>query len=681
LNGTASTDDGERQPLAYSWVSDTGFSASGAIASLNLPRGVHTFTLTVDDGELQHSDTAVITVSDLSPAIITPQVAGTLGQNGWYVSDVSISFSFDDPESAIASTSNCEPQAIVSDTLGQTFKCDVTNGAGITVSSEQTVRRDATRPVIDPKSDLTGIATSAAGAHAPYSPPGAHDATSGLLQSFAQCAPPSGSLFPIGTSLVTCTATDAAGNTESSTFHITVNDPTPPEIVPVVTGTLGNGGWYRSDVSVSWNVGDPDSGVGSSAGCDTATVSSDTASSTFTCSATNNAGVSTSVSTTIKRDATAPVVSTAPGFFVSAATSAGSIVNYAAAAATDALSGVAGSVVCDPASGSQFAIGTTPVTCTVDDAAGNTGSATFDITVGDTTPPSITSSVTGTPGSNGWFTSPVQIVWTVNDPQSSVSTTNCDPVTLAADTPGVTITCSATSAGGSSSGSESVRIDQTGPSIAAPGGVSVTTTSQTGTNVSYSVSATDAGAGLAGAVSCAPASGSMFLLGATTVTCSASDNAGNASSASFTVTVSRPGGGNGGGNGNGNGANIGSLIGQGHVVSGADKVFFDIAVRETVSGSEAGSVDLRVKQGTRNQERFEARTVTQVTFTSANAVMFSGAGKWDGQPGFTYIVTAVDHGEPGQDHDTLSIEVRSAGGAVVYSTGGVLASGNVQAKK
>jgi trimeric autotransporter adhesin len=42
------------------------------------------------------------------------------------------------------------------------------------------------------------------------------------------CAPASGSLFPIGVTTVTCTATDGAGLTDSGTFTITVNDVDPP---------------------------------------------------------------------------------------------------------------------------------------------------------------------------------------------------------------------------------------------------------------------------------------------------------------------------------------------------------------------------------------------------------------------------------------------------------------------
>jgi hypothetical protein len=36
------------------------------------------------------------------------------------------------------------------------------------------------------------------------------------------CVPAVGSVFPIGTNAVACTATDAAGNAASANFHITI---------------------------------------------------------------------------------------------------------------------------------------------------------------------------------------------------------------------------------------------------------------------------------------------------------------------------------------------------------------------------------------------------------------------------------------------------------------------------
>ncbi|HYT60933.1 MAG TPA: HYR domain-containing protein, partial [Haliangiales bacterium] len=44
------------------------------------------------------------------------------------------------------------------------------------------------------------------------------------------CAPASGSFFPTGTTTVTCTATDGAGNRSSCSFTVTVNDTEPPKI-------------------------------------------------------------------------------------------------------------------------------------------------------------------------------------------------------------------------------------------------------------------------------------------------------------------------------------------------------------------------------------------------------------------------------------------------------------------
>jgi hypothetical protein len=44
------------------------------------------------------------------------------------------------------------------------------------------------------------------------------------------CNPPSGAAFPMGTTTVTCTATDAVGNSASCTFTITLHPPCPPPI-------------------------------------------------------------------------------------------------------------------------------------------------------------------------------------------------------------------------------------------------------------------------------------------------------------------------------------------------------------------------------------------------------------------------------------------------------------------
>ena len=89
------------------------------------------------------------------------------------------------------------------------------------------------------------------------------------------------------------------------------------------------------------------------------------------------------------RDTTAPVITTWSANLTAEATSAaGAAVTYAAATATDAVGPV--TITYSKASGATFAIGTTTVTVTAKDAAGNTSTKTFTVTVRDTTAPVIT---------------------------------------------------------------------------------------------------------------------------------------------------------------------------------------------------------------------------------------------------------------------------------------------------
>jgi hypothetical protein len=84
----------------------------------------------------------------------------------------------------------------------------------------------------------------------------------------------------------------------------------PPSITLNVSGLAGDNGWYRSDVTVSWNVSDP-TGISSSSGCEPRTLTSDTPGTTLTCSASNRAKppLSNSVSVTIMIDRVAPRLS------------------------------------------------------------------------------------------------------------------------------------------------------------------------------------------------------------------------------------------------------------------------------------------------------------------------------------------------------------------------------------
>jgi hypothetical protein len=104
------------------------------------------------------------------------------------------------------------------------------------------------------------------------------------------------------------------------------------------------------------------------------------------------------------------------------------------------------------------------------DAQFRASSATGSLTVrpSDTTPPTIGPSVSGPIGMDGWTTGDTFISWSVADAESAVdSSAGCGTLVISTDTPGTTVTCRASSAGGAATASVTVKRDATVPSIAA----------------------------------------------------------------------------------------------------------------------------------------------------------------------------------------------------------------------
>lgn len=87
---------------------------------------------------------------------------------------------------------------------------------------------DTTPPVLNMPADITAEATSPTGAEVNYPLPTATDNTDPAPS--VACSPVSGSTFPLGAATVTCTATDASGNSSSGTFKVTVVDTTAPVV-------------------------------------------------------------------------------------------------------------------------------------------------------------------------------------------------------------------------------------------------------------------------------------------------------------------------------------------------------------------------------------------------------------------------------------------------------------------
>jgi hypothetical protein len=90
----------------------------------------------------------MITIADVTSPVIAPQVSGTLGNNGWYRSAVTVNWGASDPESGIVSSTGCAPTTLTADTPGVTLTCAATNGVGLSASVPLTIKIDKTPPAI-----------------------------------------------------------------------------------------------------------------------------------------------------------------------------------------------------------------------------------------------------------------------------------------------------------------------------------------------------------------------------------------------------------------------------------------------------------------------------------------------------------------------------------------------------
>ena len=270
--------------------------------------------------------------------------------------------------------------------------------------------RDTIAPVLTVPANQTVEATSTAGAAANYAAATATDAV-GVTSLTSSAA--SGSTFAIGLNTVTVTAKDAAGHTTTGSFTITVQDTIAPALTVPANQTLeatsAAGATATFAASASDAVGVTSLTYSAASGSTFAI-----GTTTVTVTAKDAAGHTTTGSFTVTvADTIAPVI-TVPVVAATEATSAlGAIVNYAVATATDAV-GLT-SLTYSKASGTTFAIGSTTVTVTAKDAAGNTSTKNFTVTVKDSTAPVITATMTAKGGGDDESTQSFTIAFSATD--------------------------------------------------------------------------------------------------------------------------------------------------------------------------------------------------------------------------------------------------------------------------
>ena len=238
-------------------------------------------------------------------------------------------------------------------------------------------------------------------------------------------------------------------------------------------------------------------------------------------------------------DVDPPVFSFIPDEQIAEAIGAdGAAVSYESPAASDNLD-VSVEVTCEPLSGSTFALGSTGVTCSTRDLAGNLATVAFTVTVRDTTAPALSLPLDLTGEADSPSGTSVSFVATATDAVSAVPEVTCTPASGSTFALGDTlVSCVATdAAGNSASGTLTIRVrDTVAPVLTVPAQLTEEARSAAGRAIDFAISATDA-VTLSPAMLCSPASGSTFRIGWTTVMCWASDNAGNSSTAMFRVQV------------------------------------------------------------------------------------------------------------------------------------------------
>jgi uncharacterized protein YjiK len=219
------------------------------------------------------------------------------------------------------------------------------------------------------------------------------------------------------------------------------------------------------------------------------------------------------------------------------ATGAFTPVSFTAPTAIDLVDGVR-PVVCAPASGVSFPLGTTTVTCTASDLTGNAASVTFKVTVKDTKPPVVHVPADITAEATGLLTSVPFGPVTATDLVDGELAVTCTPASPGPFPIGTThVDCFVTDSHGNRGAApfNVTVVDTTAPVVTIPGDITVNATSPAGAVVFYVATATDA----VGVVTFTrvPASGSTFPIGTTTVDCTATDAASNSTHRSFTVHV------------------------------------------------------------------------------------------------------------------------------------------------
>jgi hypothetical protein len=393
---------------------------------------------------------------DPTPPVVTPVISGTLGTNGWYVTNTTVAWSITDPESIILSTSGCDTRTFAADTGGVSLTCSATSDGG-TATIEKAFKVDKTAP------DASATPSRHADANGWYNHAltvdfAGTDATSGLQS----CSPSQTYGGPdSGSATVSGTCRDLAGNAAPAALALRY-DQTPPSASPTARAPDSNG-WHNHSVTVTFQGSDATSGVHSCTQVTYAGPDDPSVSLGGTC--VDQAGNRSSTSVlTLRYDQTSPAAT--------ATASRGPDVNgwynqpvTLSFGASDVTSGVD---ACDgPKTYSGPNTTSTSVTGSCRDHAGNVASTSASLRY-DASGPQVTTTPARAANANGWYNAPLAVGFAGADPVSGVASCDANKTYSGPDSAAATVvgTCR-DNAGNTGAGLFPLKYDVTAPQTSA----------------------------------------------------------------------------------------------------------------------------------------------------------------------------------------------------------------------
>ena len=406
----------------------------------------------------------------------------------------------------------------------------------ITVNGPACPSSDTAAPVISGMpTGPTVEATGPSGAIVTWTPPSATDAVDGPVP--VVCTPASGGTFAIGATIVTCAATDAANNSSSSQFVVTVRDTT----APAVSCGSADGVWHADDVSIACTASDSGAGL-ALAGDASFNLSTNVAEGSQTATASTGTREVCDRATPANCATAGPIggnqVDKKDPAVTVALTSAPNLAGWYKTGPTYSVTGTdvggSGGVTCDAGGtydgddGTDLTIG--PKSCT--DVAGNSGSDSSDEFKLDSTDPEVTVALTSAPNLAGWYkTGPTYSV-TGTDVGGSGGVT-CDAGGTYDGDDGTDLTigpksCTDVAGNSGSDSSDEFKLDSIAPSVTLIGGPANGAEYFFGDTIpTATCTASDTGSDLAAPCT---VSGNSTAVGTHSLSASATDNAGNTGS-------------------------------------------------------------------------------------------------------------------------------------------------------